>query len=102
MAILGGMTAPGPGRRRRLRVFAIVGLYALLVMSAPLLHHDFACHQKSPTHCVACVSSPSGLRATAKVVVAPTLGELGSVLDSGRRPLYERQLPSLPGRSPPA
>ena len=80
----------------------MVGLYALLVMSAPLLHHDFACHQKSPTHCVACVSSPSAPRATAAVVVAPALSELGRVVEHGRRQFRERPLLALPGRAPPA
>jgi len=86
----------------RARALAVVGLYALLVISAPLLHHDFACHQKSPTHCVACVSSPSAPRATTTVVVAPTLGELGRVVEAGRRQFHERPLLSLPGRAPPA
>jgi hypothetical protein len=89
-------------RGRGAGTLAIVGLYALLVMGAPLLHHDFACHQKSPTHCVACVSSPSALRATAKVAVAPALRELGPIVDAGRRQLAARPLLPLPGRSPPA
>lgn len=91
-------------RARSLRAWAlaIVGLYALLVMGAPLLHHDFACHQKSPSHCTACVSSPSALRATARVGVAPELGDIGRVVDAGRRQFRERPLLSLPGRAPPA
>lgn len=96
------MSALGQAGRLRIGALAIVGLYALLVMGAPLLHHDFACHQKSPTHCVACVSSPSAPRATTKVVVAPALSDLGRVLDAGRRQFAERPLLSLPGRSPPA
>lgn len=84
------------------RTLAVLGLYVLLVMSAPVLHHDFACHQKSPTHCVACVSSPSAARAVAAVVVAPTLGELGRVVDDGRSQFHARPLLALPGRAPPA
>lgn len=96
------MNALARARKVRARALAVVGLYALLVMSAPLLHHDFACHQKSSTHCVACVSSPSAPRATAKVVIAPVLSELGRVMDAGRQQFRERSLMSLPGRSPPA
>jgi hypothetical protein len=96
------MPAFARARTVRVRALAVVGLYALLVMSAPLLHHDFACHQKSPTHCVACVSSPSAPRATAQVVVAPALSELGRVVEAGRRQFRERPLLSLPGRAPPA
>jgi hypothetical protein len=96
------MTAPVRVRRLRLRTLAVLGLYALLVMSAPVLHHDFACHQKSPTHCVACVSSPSAARATAAVVVTPALSELGRVVEEGRQLFRARPLLALPGRAPPA
>jgi hypothetical protein len=96
------MTALVRARQLRARTLAVVGFYALLVMSAPVLHHDFACHQKSPTHCVACVSSPSAPRAISAVVVTPTLGELGRVVEQGRLQFRERPLLSLPGRAPPA
>lgn len=96
------MTALVRARSLRTRTLAVLGLYALLVISAPVLHHDFACHQKSPTHCVACVSSPSAPRATATVVVAPTLSELGRVVEEGRRQFRARPLLALPGRAPPA
>lgn len=96
------MNALARARHVRAWALATVGLYALLVMGAPVLHHDFACHQKSPWHCVACVSSPSAPRATAKVVVAPVLSEIGRVLDRERLQFGERPLLSLPGRSPPA
>ncbi len=96
------MNALVQARRLRARTLAVVGLYTLLVMSAPLLHHDFACHQKSPTHCVACVSSPSSPRATATVVVTPTLSETGRVVEAGHRQSGARPLLALPGRAPPA
>jgi hypothetical protein len=96
------MTANVRNRPLRVRTLAVVGLYALLVMSAPVLHHDFACHQKSPTHCVSCVSNPSAPRATATVVVATALSEVGAVVEAGRRQFHERPLLTLRGRAPPA
>jgi hypothetical protein len=33
-------------------------LFACLLASAPLNHHDVACHLKSATHCTACMSVP--------------------------------------------
>jgi hypothetical protein len=96
------MTALVQARSLRAWTLAVVGLYALLVVGAPLLHHDFACHQKSPSHCTACVSSPSALRATAKVAVAPELDDIGRVVDARRLQFGERPLLSLPGRAPPA
>jgi hypothetical protein len=95
------MTALVRARSLRLRTLAVLGLYALLVLSAPVLHHDFACHQKSPTHCVACVSSPSAARATT-VVVTPTLTELGRVAEERGLRFRAHPLLALPGRAPPA
>ncbi|HET8648165.1 MAG TPA: hypothetical protein VFO85_21895 [Vicinamibacteria bacterium] len=96
------MNAHVRARRLRVRALLVTGLFALIVLGAPLLHHDFACHQKSPTHCVACVSSPSAPRAVAKVAVAPELTVLGGVVEEGRRLFRERPLLSVPGRAPPA
>lgn len=96
------MNALARARALRTRALVVAGLYALLVMSAPVLHHDFACHQKSPTHCVACSASPSAPRAVATVVVVPALTELGRVVDATRAPLRARPILALPGRAPPA
>lgn len=96
------MNALARARDLRTRALVVAGLYALLVMSAPVLHHDFACHQKSPTHCVACTASPSAPRAVATVVVTPTLAELGRVAEAERASFHERTILSLPGRAPPA
>jgi hypothetical protein len=96
------MNALARARDLRTRALVVVGLYALLVMSVPVLHHDFFCHQKSPTHCVACTASPSAPRAVDTVVVAPTLAELGRVAEAAGRSFHERTVLSLPGRAPPA
>jgi hypothetical protein len=80
-----------------------LGLYAVVLLASPTLHHDFACHLKSPGHCPACIANPptSGAEST---------GALGAALfvDFGRAITLpaESFLPrpdalSLPGRSPP-
>jgi hypothetical protein len=96
------MNALARARALRTRALVVAGLYALLVMSAPVLHHDFLCHQKSPTHCVACTASPSAPRAVATVVVAPALAEVGRVAEAERTSFHARNILSLPGRAPPA
>lgn len=52
----------GVPRAGRPWVLAALVAYAVLLAANPLLHHDVACHQKSPTHCAACTSSPSAGR----------------------------------------
>jgi hypothetical protein len=44
-----------PNRRR---VLLGAGLYALVLIGSPALHHDFVCHLKSSAHCTACTSTP--------------------------------------------
>lgn len=81
---------------------AVLALYALIVISVPVLHHDFACHQKSPGHCVACVASPSAPKATAKLVVEPTVAALERVAERDWRSAPAQRTSPLPGRAPPA
>jgi len=81
---------------------AVLALYALIVVCAPALHHDFTCHEKSPGHCVACVASPSAPKATAKLVVEPVLTAVERVLDTDSRSAPAQRLAPLPGRAPPA
>jgi hypothetical protein len=83
-------------------VLAIVALYGALVVTAPVLHHDFACHQKSPTHCVSCTSSPSAPQASARVVVQPALTLLGHVAADGSAGVSALPRPRALGRAPPA
>jgi len=89
-------------RRSRARIVACFGLYVLAVLVSPVLHHDFACHLKSPTHCTACNASPTAQR----IEHRPTL-LVGLLPDAERiQALAEKSgaqvaLPTLPGRSPP-
>ena len=96
-----------PGRRRPRRslstTLVVVAFYGVVLLLGPCLHHDFACHQSSRTHCVSCFSSQS----------APSQDVSGAPVDELHR-VAERiealasihvQTPALAadsGRSPPA
>jgi len=47
-----------------MRGWAWLGLavYAAILVVSPVLHHDLACHVKSPTHCEACATNPLASR----------------------------------------
>lgn len=102
MGILGQMMSGRRVRSRRGWIFAVVTLYGVLLMAAPVLHHDFACHQKSPTHCGSCTASPSAPHASAHTVLAPPLTLLGQVAVDGPAAVSVRPVPTRLGRAPPA
>jgi hypothetical protein len=79
-----------------------VGLYALLLMVNPVLHDDLACHLKSPTHCNACMASPTASRMEALGPMLPVLADAGLVELSGQPAIVAVPALALPGRSPPA
>jgi hypothetical protein len=93
---------PGLGRVTRAALFFSVGLYALLVMVNPVLHEDLASHLKSPTHCNACMASPSASRVEGMGPTLPVLADAGWVEPVGRTVVLAVPSLSLPGRSPPA
>src|SRR5262249_5524449 len=69
--ILVGMVTCRPTRgwrRHRLLAAVALSLYALLLAVSPVLHHDLACHVKSPTHCDACVANSPASRVEATTV----------------------------------
>jgi hypothetical protein len=59
----------------------VLSLYAGTVLGTPLLHHDLACHLKSPTHCDACMANPLSSRVESGVEPVPPRFH-----DSGRVP----------------
>jgi hypothetical protein len=70
------------GLARRLRSLAILGLvaYVVVLLVSPVLHHDLACHLKTPGHCDACAASPLASRAeTAAASTPPRLDGIGMV-----------------------
>jgi hypothetical protein len=80
-----------------------LAVYAALFAASPALHHDFACHVKSPSHCEACVANPLASRTEpAATLDTPRLRLAGEapVCTVAREP----GAPVAPasGRAPPA
>lgn len=93
------------GRLRgfRLCVTLALGLYAAAVAASPLLHHDFACHLTSPTHCTACAASPVAPRASeAPPPVTTGLPQSGRVEAPGQQACPPESPRRIPARAPPA
>jgi hypothetical protein len=96
----------GPVRRPRMKIALaiVVGLYLLALRAEPLLHHGFACHANTPTHCTACAlqMTSSGVEDDSPIRGVILLPEAGKLLPDSRpresRPLVTR----TNDRSPPA
>jgi hypothetical protein len=93
-------------KARRLRFVSAVavclGLYALVVLASPGLHHDFDCHLKSPRHCQACAANPLAPRADAPSVCAGlTLLDLGNSETPPDLAPPRGVTPHVSGRAPP-
>jgi len=81
----------------------IAALHALVAGSSPLFHHDFVCHLKSPTHCEACVQTPMGSRAEAKVTLErPRFEDVGHILAAPASHQGNGPSRGQGGRAPPA
>jgi hypothetical protein len=94
----------GPRQVPQARATALaVGLYAVVLVAGPLLHHDLACHLKSRTHCSACVTSvtASGTQDAAGLI-AVDLQASGALALDGSPSVARLSVSSLVGRSPPA
>jgi hypothetical protein len=88
---------------RRAALLLGLGLYALLLVVAPVLEHDFDCHLKSRTHCNMCVASPLASRVESGVLTGIISLPLAGRVELQRENLVHA-VPHvrLPGRSPPA
>jgi hypothetical protein len=92
-------------RRRGARICTWLGLtvYALILAVSPVLHHDLACHVKSPTHCEACTANPLASRVeTAVLTVHTTLPLVGEVAPAAHRVDAADPVRIAAGRAPPA
>jgi hypothetical protein len=90
-------------RRGRGWLLALLAVYAALLAANPLLHHDVACHLKSPTHCTSCTASPWASRIEAGVpLVSQRLPDAGRVLAKGPESVRAAVRLAPAGRSPPA
>lgn len=92
-----------PVTRRRTGAWILVlGLYALVSIVAPLLHHDFACHLQSRPHCDACTASPEASRIEAGVVLVSRIQPLRLKRPDSVVARHWPERPSSPGRAPPS
>ena len=81
----------------------VAAVYALLLLIAPLAHHDVADHVKSSPHCQQCTARPLAARAEQRVAVAaPPLTAAGEVCGPRRRHFAAPPSSDNSGRSPPA
>lgn len=95
--------ARGGGRGGRAGIVAGLGMYLLVLMGSPLLHHDLACHVKSPTHCQGCVANPSASRVEGCFGLEQlALPESGTVVGRQQKAPDLTALVPSPGRSPPS
>ncbi len=93
------------GARPRARATLWLGasFYLLFLAVSPLLHHDFECHVKTPSHCGACMSSPLGVSAAQGAPLGAThLHDAGRVRAVRALPPEPTFAVVAPGRSPPA
>jgi hypothetical protein len=91
-----------PAKARNSSTFAIVVFYALILSAGSFLHHDFACHENSRTHCPSCQmnhAQSAGLEDAPVQVVQQPIGqiELSELL-----PLSVSALTIESDRAPPA
>ena len=96
----GRMTASAR-RRRAWGRLAVLGLFALVTLVAPLLHHDFDCHLKSRLHCDACTASRTASKIEAGAVLFVRIGPLRPTVPESVEAKSCADRPSSPGRAPP-
>jgi hypothetical protein len=93
-----------PDGRRTLRAPLVAALltYSVLLVGSAVLHHDFACHQTSRTHCTACTwaQMSSGIESDTPPGTSqlPPAGDLYGVRVTAPDTLLTSP---APGRSPP-
>jgi len=80
-----------------------LALYTLLASLSPALHHDLACHVKSPTHCDACVANPLASRTEPTAgLLAPPMGAMGEPPAHAESREHYAPVTAASGRAPPA
>lgn len=80
-----------------------LGLYAVVLLVGPALHHDLACHLKSRTHCTSCVIGVSAPGAQgASGLLAEDLRDAGGLRRDAAGAAPAAAVAPPQGRSPPA
>jgi hypothetical protein len=88
-------------RRRDYRRLIVLGLYAVISLVAPLLHHDFECHLKSRIHCDACTRTPVATGIETGVTLLVHMEPLRPIFPESVEAKACAERPSSPGRAPP-
>jgi hypothetical protein len=91
------------GRRPTLLAALLAVMFGVVLTVTPGLHHDFACHQNSRTHCNSCLSSQSAPNVDVCATPIRATADLSGKVET--RPSAELRTPtrfSDSGRSPPA
>jgi hypothetical protein len=91
------------GSRRALLPTLLAGvIYAAVLLVTPGLHHDFACHQNSRTHCTSCLTSQTAPNVDVCPVPAGAMAAFAGHPESGLAvAIQSPALFSDSGRSPP-
>jgi hypothetical protein len=80
-----------------------LAVYAVILVVSPVVHHDLACHVKSPTHCEACAANPLASRVeTAVLAVTAALPAAGDVAPAAHDFDGADPVRIAAGRAPPA
>ena len=96
------MTGRSVSRGIRRFAWTALALFAIVLVTEQVEHHDIQCHLRTPQHCNACASSPLGsdphtLATTHNIQLADAGGAVCTA-----RPLAGTILPARSsGRSPP-
>lgn len=78
-------------------------LYVAFLGTAPYVHHDFACHQISTSHCASCSASLPGSEAQHGIAVSDTrLPEAGSLTGRCGQKTDTLLAAATTGRAPPS
>jgi hypothetical protein len=90
-------------RLGRSSTLAAVIVYALVLMAGPALHHDFACHENSRTHCTSCQISQYAQKVEVSAAAVDAILYPAGRLEAYTTQPIETFAPlRLAGRSPPA
>lgn len=87
-------------RRCFLRTLVLL-VYVTALAALPVLHHDVACHIKTPTHCTTCLVGAAEKAPDHSALLGAQLVPLGA--SPGHAQVWGTPAPSgdLSGRSPP-
>lgn len=84
-------------------MLAVVVMYGFVMMASDYLHHDFACHAQSRTHCNACSASQSAQESDAGGTSVTAINSLvGRVEIQMARAVHTPAPSCISDRAPPA